>query len=131
MDKARQEQLFQSFPELFDDGPDAPITQWGIEVKDGWYDIVVQLCKDLEILRITRKSDTPKIRQLKSKFGQLTIYLSDSDEVVEKIVANAVDHASHTCEDCGAPGELYRNRNRWYFIACTKHAGYAERVEKS
>ena len=130
MDKAQQKQLFQSFPELFDDGPDTPITQWGIEVKDGWYDIVLQLCKDLDTLRITRKSDTPKIRQLKSKFARLTIYLSDSDEIVEKIVANAADQASHTCEDCGAPGKLYRNRRRWYFIACAQHAGGAECIEK-
>lgn len=131
MNRTQQDYLFRSFPELFDDANDAPIKQWGIEVQDGWYAIIAQMCSDFDDLRRTRQSALPKIRQIKSKYGQLTVYLSATDEAVDTIIGAAIENAKHTCEICGAPGTLRRTKNRWYFVACRQHAEGAEPVNKS
>lgn len=128
MNKTYQDYLFQSFPELFDDASDAPLKQWGIEVQDGWYPIIARMCCDMIALFRKGHIDLPRIHQIKSKFGQLTVYMSASDEAVEKIVGSAIESSQHTCEICGAPGILRCKRNRWYLVACPEHAGDAEPV---
>ena len=131
MNRTQQDYLFRSFPELFDAANDAPITQWGIEVQDGWYAIIAQMCSDLEALQRTRQSALPKIRQIKAKYGQLTVYLSARDEAVDTIIGAAIESCKRTCEICGVRGTLRCTRNRWYFVACSQHADGAASINNS
>lgn len=131
MNKTQQDYLFQSFRELFDPANDAPITQWGIEVQDGWYAIIAQMCSDLEALQSTRQPTLPKIRQIKAKYGQLTVYLSDRDEAVDTIIGSAIESSKRTCEICGTQGSLRCTKNRWYFVACAQHADGAASISTS
>lgn len=128
MNKQNQEYLFNAFPDLFDDSDDAPIREWGIEVQDGWYAIIEEMCMELYDLRSKVPNTFPKIRQVKSKFGGLVVYLSEQDASVEPILDAAVVACKHTCETCGSPGVLRRTRRRWYFVACDQHSEGCEIV---
>jgi len=125
MNKMHQDYLFQSFPELFDKGPDTAIAQWGFEVGDGWYGLLERMCHDLSKAVRTGQVDSPRIHQIKSKFGRLVVRTSTSHTIVEQIIATAIESSKRTCETCGAPGDLVR-RNRWSVVACSEHVGSRE-----
>ena len=128
MNQQNHEHLFSKYSGLFDDSDDAPIREWGIEVQDGWYSIIEGMCRDLYDRRSEDPDTFPRIRQVKSKFGGLVVYMSEQDAPVELILDAAVTACQHTCETCGSYGVLRRTKRRWYFVACDQHAGDSEIV---
>lgn len=130
MKKVYQDHLYQAFSDLFDRSNDAPISQLGIEVKDGWYSIVERMCIELSCLTKEGFPDRQKIRQIKAKFGYLSVYLSEHDEEADRIVDRARESSRYTCEDCGAPGLLHRTKHKWYLVVCPVHAEGAEPVAR-
>ncbi len=61
----------------------------------GWDPIVEGL--------VARMSEdhTCRIFQIKEKFGELRVYYSSSDPVIDSFVENAVKSCRSICEDCG------------------------------
>ncbi len=76
--------------------------------------------------RATRAADNlevPPIRQVKSKYGGLRIYVSGGDDeafskVIHQAVAEAEKIAYDTCEVCGARGAKTINMRGWIVTQC-------------
>jgi hypothetical protein len=77
MNKSNTEKLFNRFSMFH---PELPITEslmsFGFEVNDGWYDLIYELCNDLENIGKEEKIDI-LVLQVKEKFGGLRFYINE------------------------------------------------------
>ena len=97
---------------------------FGIEVGEGWYDIVDDmLCLiDNHIKRENeRTTDAEKIRivitQIKEKYGTLRVYYFDGDEYIYGVVDAYTKMSVNTCEACGANKDVGTTRG-WVSRYC-------------
>jgi len=88
----------------------------GIDVGDGWLDIVDTLVNDI----LAIEPDI-KIQQIKEKFGGLRFYCSPETDAVGVLIDKAENLAADTCELCGQPGQFGR-RAYWYSTRCVTDA---------
>lgn len=104
MNKVNKERLHASFPKLFQ-------SRINIECRDGWFDLVNQLCVDIskecEQLGLS-VADWPNAVQIKEKFGCLRFYTSNSTDSVDDLKYIAMNDSMTICEVCGAPGRHYK-----------------------
>ena len=116
MNQTLTEQLVKDFPTVFKDvGGDPRVTcmAWGLEVGDGWYDIIRELSAQLEPLGVSAA-------QVKEKFGTLRFYVTEGwTEEVQQLINRAERKSSHTCEVCGERGEIMGRG--WLKVRCEKH----------
>ncbi len=92
---------------------------WGLDVGDGWADIVERLAATLDAIRLDSEPDL-RAEQTKQKFGVLTVYtwdVYDSDHPAIKAIRAAGDESVHTCEFCGATGKTHR-LSGWLSTLC-------------
>ena len=135
-----QNQLYRSYPEIFSQ-KDMDMTDscmyWGIDVGDGWYDLMDELCSSLQDY-----SDKMNIQvvatQVKEKFGELRFYydihykenfnnglslnernnlIDVIDKEVEKIISNAEYRSENECEKCGKQYHI-KSINGWMMNIC-------------
>jgi hypothetical protein len=100
--------------------------QWGFEHGDGWRTITQSVFEDLAAIV---GADAPEIEvhQIKAKVGTYifpvdTTRLPDEQRAaIAQRIAEADSEAKVTCETCGGPGQLIRDRG-WYHVACPGHA---------
>lgn len=143
------EDLAKSYPELMEKsriGEDL-----GVDV--GWFNIIDSLCgciyNPLANAKSSLKAATdypradngkylaecearykqeienlPTIVQVKEKFAGLRFYVHSSDDRIENLIEFAERISRHTCEVCGAPGEL-DDGTGWMKTHCKKHFGGA------
>ena len=113
-----EEQLQRDYPEMFQElYGDMSVTcmAFGLECSDGWYDILVSLCRQIK----ENKDESVIFNQIKEKWGTLTIYHSGGTEESDMLVV-AAEAASRTiCEVCGTAGEL--STNGWHKVRCEEH----------
>jgi len=108
----------------------SPYDMFGIEVHDGWFELVWNLCLDIE----KELKANPKIAkefivlQIKEKFGGLRFYCGPTTEKMSTLVDAAEDLSLKTCEDCGKPGTAHKLNGWWYVTKCPKCAKKAEAV---
>ena len=112
---------------------------WGFEHGDGWYNIIDQLCANIQNhidwqneQRTRLLEDNPYnhavpeacaqviATQVKEKFGTLRFYYEGGDDYVDGMVRMAESMSGVTCERCGAPGKT-RGRG-WITTLCDVHA---------
>ena len=128
MKKELDELLCQKYPLIFANRY-LPMNEtamcWGFDCGDGWFNIVDQLCSNIQH-HIDWKNKKEKVveqvvaDQIKEKFGTLRFYYSGGDEHIAGMVAMAESMSSVTCEDCGKPG---RSRGfGWITTVCDEHA---------
>lgn len=133
--------LCAKYPKIFKDR-NAPMTEtamcWGLEVGDGWFDIINQLCGNIQShidwkngQRERLLKDNPyKVKipdevcqvvasQVKEKFGTLRFYYSGGDEYISGLVSMAESMSGVTCEECGKPGET--GGRGWIRTTCEEH----------
>lgn len=97
-----------------------------VEFRDGWFDLINQLGKDILELCDLTNNDLPTIRQVKEKFGTLRFYYSDqsTDECVKNAIYALVSHAENKsasiCEKCGKYGSTVSNGVRVETV-CKEH----------
>lgn len=94
---------------------------FGFECNDGWANLIEAT------LRLTQqhaelKALDVKVTQAKEKFGQLRVYLSESDGVIGSLFEIAQLASSCICELCGKPGEVV-SLEGWLVARCGKHIG--------
>lgn len=103
-----EERLRTSYPHLFrhlrTDPMSVPLGR-GIEVEDGWFDVIDRLCRGLSE-ELESNPDPPFcLEQVKQKFGVLRVYATASaNPRVGELVAAAAGESRTTCEACGATG---------------------------
>ena len=94
---------------------------WGkyVSVGPGWYDIIIELDKNLAAL-----DPAYTIQQVKEKFGGLRYYCEPSEnlsgtglDIFGDLVRQAESLSQITCDVCGGPGKLVNIRG-WYSTRC-------------
>jgi hypothetical protein len=140
MNQELDEQLCAKYPKIFvNRNADMRTTAmcWGFECGDGWYNILDQLCGniqshidwsiknnawDVEKDSKNIRSIVPQVVavQVKEKFGSLRFYYDGGDDYIRGLSVMAESMSMVTCETCGAPGTL-RGKG-WMYTACDTHA---------
>lgn len=103
-----EERLRDSYPHLLRHLRTDPMTVplgRGIEVEDGWFDLIGRLCRGLSD-ELERNPDPGFcLEQVKQKFGVLRVYTTPTTNPrVADLIAAAIDESRTTCEPCGASG---------------------------
>jgi hypothetical protein len=104
---------------------------WGFECGNGWYNIINQLCANIQhhIDWRNRKNEldpnqpiVPQVTvdQVKEKFGTLRFYYTGGDDYIDGLVSMAESMSGVTCEECGNPGSTVGRG--WLTTLCEKHA---------
>ena len=120
--------LFDKYPKIFRQ-KDLPMSQtcmcWGIEVGDGWYDIIDMLCCQIKWhiahnLKDNEDPDSVQIEatQVKEKYGTLRFYYDGGNEFISGLVSMAEGMSGRICERCGCPGT--QNTVGWIKTLCKK-----------
>ena len=124
MKKELQEKLFSKYPKLFrqkDLTPQETAMCWGIGCGDGWYDLLDELCgeiqnhcaninRDIKYKLENSKSDefveepitfTCEATQVKEKFGGLRFYTFGGDAFIDGAISLAESMSYRICSSCG------------------------------
>jgi hypothetical protein len=126
-------QLCEKYPKIFADRH-KPMTEtcmcWGFECGDGWYNILDQLCNNIQhyIDWKNRKEEiVPQVvaEQIKEKFGTLRFYYRGGDDYIEGMVRMADSMSSILCENCGATGK--QRFGGWIRTLCDEHYNQKDR----
>ena len=120
MDKSLQSQLRKKYPSLLRFPERTPIAERGIEVLDGWYDLVDEMLERIQSHASTTRAAgkrPPAITQIKEKLGAIRVYLDHSGAVIRAILDNAETRSLSTCESCGKPGKLIASHG-WIRVRC-------------
>jgi hypothetical protein len=122
MKRKLDEQLCKDFPLLFrnrygDKRQTAMV--WGFECADGWFDILWDVCRELEAEIKKLPEDQREYTcasQIKEKYGTLRLYMHSETEEMSWLIDEAENKSAITCETCGKEGEL--KGSGWYYTAC-------------
>jgi hypothetical protein len=86
-----------------------PFEEFGYEVHDGWLPICEKVTKKIEEYNIAHSDNPIEIFQIKSKFGELRVYLmetnTEKDRTPEELIPFIKEmekEALGTCEWCGS-----------------------------
>lgn len=104
------------------------------ECSDGWYQLIYDLCQELNDLYISKGVDPSEIlvMQVKEKFGQLRFYTGGLIDGAHDIISKYEDKSYEVCEVCGDDGTLCI-KGGWYRTLCEKHMeeyGYKKLTEE-
>lgn len=115
--------LCKKYPKIFSDRNKSMIETcmcWGFEVGDGWFNIIDQLCANIQSQIDWTCKDQVVATQVKEKFGTLRFYYNGGDEYISGLVSMAEAISAVTCETCGKPGKL--RGKHWLYTACDEHS---------
>lgn len=101
-----QQKLYDEFPGWFD------YLDFGIEVGDGWFDLLHETC-----IKLKEVGFNGKFSQIKEKYGSLRVYIAKgATEEQWKIVEDAEEKSEFICEQCGEDGKLVDDG--WIYGIC-------------
>ena len=110
---------------------------WGLTCGDGWFQLLWDLCLDLEkmneeklktigddaiaksILEWGYNVYSLKVTQVKEKFGTLSFYTDGATKEMWDRIKEASRQSEKTCERCGKPGTIKRVGG-WVSVKCNK-----------
>ena len=135
------ELLCQRYPKIFANrhgDPKQTLMCWGFECGDGWYNIINQLCANIQHHVDWAQEQKEKYGrgegctqvvavQIKEKFGTLRFYTNGGNEQIYGMIRMAESMSAVTCEECGAPGT--RRGRAWIYTACDAHAREEDTAE--
>ncbi len=113
-----EERLGAKYPALFRRLRVDPMTSpmgRGIEVGDGWFELLDQFCLAVDTALAMRPDPDFQFEQIKQKFGELRVYATPTADARLALLLDMVRGESKTiCEHCGAGGaELITNDGPW------------------
>ena len=108
------EKLINRFPNIFEEN-------FYFECDDGWFDIIFDLCKDVQQEVNNSSCQQVVAVQVKEKFAGLRFYASGGNEVTDAIVNKYSKLSSKTCEMTGGKGYLCE-KHGWYKTLSTQSA---------
>ena len=123
-----QKELYEKYPKIFiqkDQPMQLTCMCWGIDTGNGWYNIIDQLCKQIQwhIDKNLNEDENPEqiqveATQVKEKYGSLRFYYIGGNEFISGLVSMAEALSAVTCERCGAPGK--QNSHGWIRTLCSE-----------
>jgi hypothetical protein len=130
-----EKRMLEKYPAMFSQ------SYGGFAVGEGWWPIIESLCANIQSHTDwwnTNRKERPVVEQvvveqIKEKFGGLRFYYEGGDDQISGMVRMAEAWASHSCEECGAPGTS--GGKGWIRTLCPTHraeadARYAERFKE-
>jgi hypothetical protein len=122
--------LVTKYPKIFSlihnpgEPPHNPISLFIFECGDGWYNIIDQLCANIQSHIDWEESRGIAIsqvvaEQVKEKFGTLRFYVRGGDEYIDALINMAESMSGVTCEACGKPGTT--GGKGWISTMCEEH----------
>jgi hypothetical protein len=118
MNDKLEQQLAERYPQIFRDiygDPQTTCLAFGIECRDGWFDLIDSLCDDI---MITVPPPDFKADQVKEKFGGLRFYVSNSNDEIDRLISAAEDDSYKTCERCGSTDGVEQRGRHWIVTEC-------------
>lgn len=126
--------LCEKYPKIFVNrhgDPKGTLMCWGFECGSGWYNIINQLCANIQHHVDWGQEQKEKYGrgegcsqvvavQIKEKFGTLRFYTTGGNGQIYGMIRMAESMSAVTCEQWGAPGKI-RGRS-WIYTACDAHA---------
>lgn len=146
MKKELQDKLFKKYPKIFRQ-KDMPMQEtamcWGISCGDGWYDLIDDLCGEIQnrVDNVNRSSrykmeNSPKTlvptkiktltceaTQVKEKFGGLRFYVDCDDDYIDGIISLAEAISLRTCSECGGRATRNTKARGWVHAICQSCRG--------
>jgi hypothetical protein len=127
MKRELDELLCKKYPKMFvNRHADMTTTAmcWGFECGDGWFNIIDQLCANIQShidWKNKEKEIVPQVTvvQVKEKFGGLRFYYDGGDDYINGLSSMAESISELTCETCGNP--VKRQGGGWVYTACEEH----------
>lgn len=122
MSPEKEKRLFERF-NFFkpDKSPQETLMCFGFECDDGWFDVIWELCEDVERLLENVESSSEyesfEIIQVKEKFAELRVYTNWSTHSIDERIQKAEEDSRYICEHCGMPGEQISDGG-WMFVSC-------------
>jgi hypothetical protein len=137
-----QEKLFNDFPQLYRDRfkPDTQsrMCDGFYCCGDGWFDLIYKLSSKID--EFCKKHNLTGNNyicawQVKQKYGSLRFYTGnyygnnytdlverskEQNEELHKLIRDAENESSITCEVCGKSGKAYNSRG-WISVSCEDH----------
>lgn len=103
---------------------------FGLECADGWFQLLWDLCLELEQLGVPEDFE---IYQIKEKFGGLRFYTSGSSIEAYNAVEQAEKRSYEICEECGSTeGVTVAAPRGWITTKCAEcRAKQMKRYEES
>lgn len=119
-----QNQLFECYPAIFTERtlPDTETAMCrGIEVGDGWFDLIDALCARLQWA--TDHDDAPQVvaTQVKEKLGQLRFYRHEASALQLGMIDLAAALSGRICDVCGNRGGKVTISRHLVATRCAAH----------
>ena len=125
-----QQQLYEKYPNIFRQKDlDKTVTAmcWGISCGDGWYDLIDNLCENIQnrVMNVNRNKPEEEhlvceAVQVKEKFGGLCFYTYGGDDYIDGLVSMAESMSYYICTECSNPSEKQDNNRGWIYTLCKK-----------
>lgn len=124
-----QDKLYSAYPNIFAQ-KDLDMTKtamcWGISCGDGWYDLIDELCANIQNHVENFNRNKPEeahmvcqATQVKEKFGGLCFYTYGGDEYIDGMISFAESMSYHICTECGQRSEKNEKNRGWIYTLCT------------
>ncbi len=85
----------------------------------GWMPILEDLFEEIAKEAMKAKLEGITVLQVKEKFGDLVVDVSNGNEAIYALVKAATKKATVTCEGCGKPGKKIEC-DGWYKTLCSR-----------
>jgi hypothetical protein len=122
--------LYHKYPAIFRQRK-LPMSEsnmcFGFEFQNGWYDIIDNLCQQIQDYVNAGNCDQVEATQVKEKYGQLSFYIAGGDDFVYNLIDAAEDLSYKTCEYCGTTKNV--GRTIGWIITCCKKCHSENRLE--
>lgn len=121
MDKRKEKLLADRFPDFWNDlygDETATCMAHGFQCGDGWFQLIWNLCEEIEAALKSDPVEGFKVEQVKEKFGSLRFYVSDENPRIEHAIKQAGELSEVTCENCGSREGRIRVSNGWHTCRC-------------
>ena len=123
MNEENTQKLFDRFTFF---KPERPITEalmaFGFECGDGWFNLIWDLCIDLEKIVNEEEKEFPdeyfEVVQVKEKFGTLRFYVDGGTDAIYKRINKAETDSGVTCEQCGKRPAKPKSTHHWIRTLC-------------
>jgi hypothetical protein len=137
------EKLCRKYPLIFanrDKSMQETAMCWGFAHGDGWYNIIDQLCANIQhhidwnnqnvAKGYKQYKKVPQVvaDQVKEKFGTLRFYYHGGDDEISGMVRMAEAMSAVICEECGAPG--HQRSGGWIRTLCDHHESERQRIQQ-